>query len=302
MTIIATRMTIKRLHPLFAAEVTGIDLTRPIPREEFVQIWEAFNEHQILVIRDQRFDDESQMAFSRYFGPLERMEAHPANNFNPGHISIMTNLDEQGNLLPLDHPVMVHRLRNEHWHTDSSFKAIPSLCSMLHAREVPPVGGNTEFATARAAYAVFPEERKPFLETLTAIHRVTERDREDEDAYDEETKRRSTVRHPVVRTNPLNGRKNLYVGAHAQDIVGMDRKAAWALLDELTEFVTQPQFVYSHPWRQHDLVIWDNRTVLHRATTFDKTKYRRKLHRTTVAGHVPESILSDLPRGETAFA
>jgi alpha-ketoglutarate-dependent 2,4-dichlorophenoxyacetate dioxygenase len=292
----ASRLSVKPLHPLFVAEITGIDLTHVVSRNDMQLIWDAFNEHQILVFRDQRFDDESQMRFSRYFGTLEMMEAHPANNYNPGHISVMSNLDPDGNLMPLDHPVMVHRERNEAWHTDSSFKPIGSLCSMLHARIVPPIGGNTEFASARAAYAALTPERKAALADLKAVHRVTAPDEpHDTKAYLDEAKKRLTVVHPVVRTNPANGRKNLYVGAHAQEIVGMPPKEGRALLEELTEFCTQPQFVYSHPWRVHDLVIWDNRCALHRATPFEKTKYRRKLHRTTVAGTMPESILARVP-------
>jgi alpha-ketoglutarate-dependent 2,4-dichlorophenoxyacetate dioxygenase len=296
MSAVATRLKIKQLHPLFVAEITGIDLTVPVSREDFRTIWDAFNEHQILVFRDQAFDDESQIAFSRNFGELEMMEAHPANNFNPGHISVMSNMDANGNLLPLNDPVLIHRERNEHWHTDSSFKKVASLCSMLSARIVPPAGGNTEFATGRAAYAALPEERKQALEGLQAIHRVTAPDQIDEPAYNEEQKKRLTVIHPAVRTNPVNGRRNLYVGAHAQEIVGMPRDEGRRLLDELTAFCTQPQFVYSHPWREHDLVIWDNRCALHRATTFDKTKYRRKLHRTTVAGTAPDSALARMPQ------
>ena len=297
MSAVLTRISIKPLHPLFVAEITGIDLTAPVARDDFRAIWDAFNEHQILVFRDQRFDDASQIAFSRNFGALETMEAHAGNNYKPSHIAVMTNLDAQGKLLPLDDPSMIHRLRNEAWHTDSSFKSVAALCSMLSGREVPPAGGNTEFASARAAYAALPEARKAALEVLIGVHRVAAPNETDDPAYNEEQKRRLTVTHPLVRTNPANGRKNFYVGSHAQEIVSMPREAGKALLDELTEFCTQPQFVYSHPWRQHDLVIWDNRCALHRATTFDKTEYRRKMHRTTVAGTAPDSALADMPQG-----
>lgn len=290
-----THLTVKPLHPLFVAEITGVDLTIPLARDDFRAIWAAFNEYQILVFRDQPFTDETQIAFSRNFGALETMEAHAANNYKPGHIAMMTNLDAQGDLLPLDDAGMIHRLRNEAWHTDSSFKAVAALCSMLSGRVVPPVGGNTDFASARAAYAAFPEARKAALDAMTVIHRVAEPSNVDDPAYNEEQKKRLTVTHPLVRINPVNGRKNFYAGAHAQEIVGMPREAGKALLDELTEFCTQPQFVYSHPWRQHDLVIWDNRSALHRATTFDKTKYRRKMHRTTVAGTVPDTALAQMP-------
>lgn len=295
MSAVLDRINVKPLHPLFVAEITGIDLTVPIARDDFRVIWNTFNEHQILVFRDQAFDDESQMAFSRNFGTLETMEAHAANNYKPGHIAVMTNLDASGKLLPLDDPGMIHRLRNETWHTDSSFKPVAALCSMLSARVVPPVGGNTEFASARAAYAALPDERKAVLDGKTMIHRVAEAGNVDDPAYNAEQKNRLTVTHPLVRVNPVNGRKNLYVGSHAQEIVGMPREAGKALLDELTVFCTQPQFVYSHAWRQHDLVIWDNRCALHRATTFDKTRYRRKMHRTTVAGVAQESLLAKMP-------
>ena len=290
-----THLTIKPLHPLFVAEITSIDLTVPVAREDFRAIWEAFNEYQILVFRDQPITDETQIAFSRNFGTLETMEAHAANNYKPGHIAMMTNLDAQGNLLPLDDPGMIHRLRNEAWHTDSSFKAVAALCSMLSGRIVPPVGGNTDFASARAAYAAFPDTRKAALDGMTAIHRVAEPGNVDDPAYNEEQKRRLTVTHPLVRTNPVNGRNNFYVGAHAQEIVGMSRAEGRVLIDELNAFCSQPQFVYSHAWRQHDLVIWDNRCALHRATTFDKTKYRRKMHRTTVAGTAPDSAWAQMP-------
>lgn len=286
---------IRSLHPLFVAEITGIDLTVPVAKDDFRTIWNAFNEHQILVFHDQPFNDESQIAFSRNFGALETMEAHAANNHRPGHIAVMTNLDGSGNLLPLTDPGMIHRLRNEAWHTDSSFKPVAALASLLSGRVVPPLGGNTDFASGRAAYAALPEKRKQELNGLYVVHRIIAPDESpDTNAYNNEQKQRLTVVHPLIRTNPANGRKALYVGSHAHEVVGMPPAEGRKLLDELTDFCTQPQFVYSHFWRQHDLVIWDNLCVLHRATTFDKTRYRRKMHRTTVAGTLPESVLATM--------
>ena len=295
MDTLKTRLAVNRLHPLFVAEVTGIDLTAPVSREDFRTIWEAFNEHQILVFRDQHFDDESQIAFSRRFGELETMIAHPGNDWNPGHISVMTNLGKDGNFLPLDHPAMLHRDRNEAWHSDSSFKPIAALASLLAARLVPPVGGNTEFASERAAYDALPAARKAELEEMTAVHRMTHPDKEHDDGYRDDDKERHVVTHPLIRTNPVNGRKALYVGAHAQEIVGMPPREGRRILDELTAFCTQPQFVYSHSWRDGDAVMWDNRCTLHRATTFDKTQYKRKLHRTTIAGKSPDSAFATMP-------
>ena len=300
MSAVLNRLSIKPLHPLFVAEVTGIDLTVPVSRDDMRAIWDAFNRYEVLVVRDQPFNDDTQIAFSRNFGPLETMEAHPANNFKPGHIAIMTNLDAQGNLLSLDDPGMLHRLRNEAWHTDSSFKPIAALCSMLSGRIVPPVGGNTEFASGRAAYAAYPDAQKSAFDTMTVVHRVAKPEEEDDPAYNEEQKKRLTVTHPLIRANPVNGHKNFYAGAHAQEIVGMPRAEARRLLHEITEFCTQPRFIYSHPWCQHDLVIWDNRSALHRATTFDKTQYRRKMHRTTVAGAAQDSYFATLPQPHPA--
>jgi alpha-ketoglutarate-dependent 2,4-dichlorophenoxyacetate dioxygenase len=295
MSAVASRITIKRLHPLFVAEVTGTDCSAPMSREDFRTIWEAFNEHEILVFRDQHFDDESQIVFSSQFNELETMIAHPGNDWNPGHISVMTNLGKDGEFLPLDHPAMKHRARNEEWHSDSLFKPVAALASLLSARIVPPVGGNTDFASARAAYDALPAERKAGLESLTALHRMTYRDMDNDKGYNEEDKKRHVVTHPVIRTNPVNGRKALYVGAHAQEIVGMPPEEGAKLLDELTEFCTQPQFVYSHAWRDGDAVMWDNRCTLHRATTFDRMTYKRKLHRTTIAGKAPDTAFAVMP-------
>src|SRR4051812_35667643 len=234
MATLATRITVKRLHPLFVGEVTGIDLTAPISREDFRTIWEAFNEHQILVFRDQHFDDESQIAFSAKFNDLETMIAHPGNDWNPGHISVMTNLGRDGDFLPADHPAMIHRARNEAWHSGSSFKPVAALASLLAARIVPPEGGNTDFASERAAYDALPAQRKAELEGLVAIHRMTHPDMENDTGYHEEDKAKHVVTHPVIRTNPVNGRKALYVGAHAQEVVDMPPREGRALLDELT--------------------------------------------------------------------
>jgi len=300
MATLKTRLAVKRLHPLFVAEVTGIDLTVPVAREDFRSIWDAFNEHQILVFRDQHFDDESQIAFSRNFGELETMIAHPGNDWNPGHISVMTNLGKDGNFLPPEHPAMLHRERNEAWHSDSSFKPVAALASLLAARIVPPVGGNTEFASERAAYDALPAARKAELEGMVAVHRMTHPDKEHDDGYRDDDKARHVVTHPLIRMNPVNGRKALYVGAHAQEIVGRPPREGRKMLDELTAFCTQPQFVYSHHWRDGDAVMWDNRCTLHRATTFDKKKYKRKLHRTTIAGKAPDSAFATMPEPRSA--
>ncbi|HVZ15344.1 MAG TPA: TauD/TfdA family dioxygenase [Bauldia sp.] len=281
------QLHVEKLHPLFVAEVTGIDVTQPQSARTLKKLWAAFNEHQILVFRDQRVDDDSQLEFTRNFGALEMTDKHAANNFTASPISRLTNIEPNGQLMPVDDIRVQQRMRTEKWHTDSSFKRIPALASLLSGRVIPPEGGNTEFASQRAAYAALPEARREQVETLVAIHDVaTVREHVKEGMFDKDQKKRlPPVEQPVVRVNPVNGLKNLFVGAHAKMIVGMDEEKGKALLDELTDFCTQPQFVYSHKWRPFDLVMWDNRCTLHRATTFDKSKYGRTVHRSTVAGN-----------------
>ncbi len=281
-----TALRITRLHPLFGAEISGVDLTRPVPDAVFEEIWQAFNEHEVLLFRDQALDDESQIAFSRRFGNLEKTEPHAANNYTPSHVAVMTNVDENGQLMPLTDKRVILRMRNEQWHSDSSFKPVAALASLLSGRECPPVGGDTEFATMRGAYDALPEARRRQLDGLIGIHQVeTSMKHVDADMFRREGKRSlAPVQHPLVRRNPLNGRKSLFVSSHACGIVGMPDDEARALLDELMAHCTQPDFVYAHRWRTRDLIMWDNRCTLHRGTTFDKTKYRRTLHRTTVAG------------------
>ncbi|GGJ05557.1 TauD/TfdA dioxygenase family protein [Neoroseomonas lacus] len=287
-TDIAIRVT--PLHPLFGAEVAGVDLARPLPDAVFEDIRQAFNEHQVLVFRGQALDDESQIAFSRRFGPLEKTEPHAANNYTPSHVAVITNVDENGQIMQLTDKRVILRTRNEQWHSDSSYKPVSAMASLLSGREVPPIEGDTEFATMRGAYEALPEARRRQIDDLIGIHQVeTSMKSVDADMFKREAKRPlAPVQHPLVRRNPVNGRKSLFVGAHAGGIVGMPEEEARALLAELMAHCTQPQFVHTHHWRQGDLVMWDNRCTLHRATTFDKAKYRRTLHRTTVAG-LPEA-------------
>jgi alpha-ketoglutarate-dependent 2,4-dichlorophenoxyacetate dioxygenase len=278
-------ITLRKLHPLFGAEIGGVDVGRPLDDTTFAEIRAAFEEYSLLLFRDQDLDDEKQVAFSRRFGPLETtIKANPAGG---SHFARQSNLDiETGRVIRPDDRRMIYQRANFFWHTDSSFKPIPSLCSLLSARIVPPEGADTEFATARAAYDELPDETKRKLEGLVAEHSIVySRGLVDPDAMTEEQKREvPPVRQTLVRVNPVNGRKSLFVGAHASHIVGWPIEEGRAFLRELTEFVTRRKFVYAHRWREGDLLVWDNRCLLHRATPYDATKHRRLMQRTTVAG------------------
>ncbi len=280
-------LKIERLHPLFVAEVTGVDLRQPVDDEIFAQIQDAFETHSILVFRDQDIDDAQQIAFSERFGSLERMLKGSMGDGTP--IANLSNVDPQTDttMLPTDKRA-VRNSANMLWHTDSSFKRVPALASLLSGREVPPEGGETEFASTRAAYAELPEDRKQELDALIVEHSFAySRSKVDPEMLNQEQKDEvPPVPHPLIRQNPVNGQKALYVGSHASHIFGRPVEEGRALLEELLDWATQPQFRYLHKWRPKDVVMWDNRCVLHRGRPWDY-KFRRVMRRTTVAGDGP---------------
>jgi len=281
-------LAVRKLHPLFGAEIVGVDTAKPLSESTFAQIRAAFEEYSLLVFRDQSHDDETQVAFSRRFGPLETtVKANPAAG---SYFARQSNLDVRtGAVIPPEDRRMIYQKGNYLWHTDSSFKPVPALCSLLSGRIVPPEGGDTEFANMRAAYAELPEATQRRIEGLVAEHSFAySRGLIDPNLLTaEERAEAPPVRQALVRTNPVNGRKNLYLGAHASHILGLPVEEGRALLQELTEFATRPRFCFAHHWRQGDLVQWDNRCLLHRATAYDTLKYKRLMQRTTVAGDGP---------------
>ena len=281
--------SITKLHPLFCAEIGGVDTGRPMGDATFAAIRAALDEHSVLVFRDQSLDDEKQIAFSRRFGPLEI-----AGKSNPGvgtPFARQSNVDiATGGVIPPEDRRMIYQKGNYLWHTDSSFKPVPSLCSLLSARIVPPEGGNTEFATMRAAYEALPDNIMRKVEGLVAEHSlVYSRSTVTPDGAlsDEMKSQLPGAWQVMVRENPVNRRKNIYAGAHASHVVGWPLEEGRAFISWLNEFATQPQFCYSHKWRAGDLVIWDNRCVLHRATAYDTVRHKRLMQRTTVAGDAP---------------
>ena len=280
MAIVATRLT-----PHFAAQIDGADITRLLDEATWAEIRAAFEEHSILVFRGRTLDDETQIAFSHRFGSLE-----VTRSMNPAAgtpFARQSNLDiKTGEFIPVDDRRMIYQLANMLWHSDSSFKPVPALCSLLSARIIPPEGGATEFASTRGAYPALPEDMKRRVAGAIAVHDFSwSRDQIRPGFFTaEERATYPPVRHPLVRTNPVNGRPALFLGAHASHIEGMPIEEGRALLKALLDHVTQPQFRYRHEWREGDLVVWDNRCVLHRATPYDSTRYKRLLQRTTVSG------------------
>jgi alpha-ketoglutarate-dependent 2,4-dichlorophenoxyacetate dioxygenase len=280
-------LQLRQLHPLFASEVTGIDLRDLTDRTVIDEIAAALDCHAVLVFREQMLDDEQQIAFSSLFGPLETPIGKIRKDRKqrlPKQLADISNLDENNNIRAASDRWRMMLLANELWHTDSSFKRIPAKFSLLSAREIPPDGGETEFVDLRAAYEALDEKTRERIGPLFAEHSIfhsrslvgyTE-------FSDEERAELPPVRQPVVRFHPGSERRTLYLGSHASHIVGWPVEQGRALLDKLTVFATRPRFVYQHRWRVGDLVIWDNRCTLHRARPFDGARYRRDMRRTTV--------------------
>lgn len=281
-------LSITALTPVLGAEVTGVDIGA-LSDDAFTAIERAFEDHSVLVIRDQTgIDDARQAAFSRRFGDLETtISANPGGEGTT--VAIFSNLASDGSLIPPKDKRMIFNTGNQMWHTDSSFKPVPAKASILSGRMVPPAGGETEFASGRAAWDSLSADEQAEYEPLIAVHDfLYSRGLIDKTLLsDKDRKELPAVRQKLVRTNPVNGRKALYAGAHASHIEGWDLETGRALLRRLTDLVTRPEHCYTHTWRDGDLVMWDNRAVLHRGKPWDESKYPRVMHRTTVAGVGP---------------
>ena len=285
-------MEIRQVGPCFAGEVSGIDLTQPLSAGEIGAIHAGMDEYAVLVFHDQRFTDDQQLAFSRSLGELEEAigtSLRAANEYRlPTTFADVSNLDQNNKPFAHDDRRRLFAIGNRLWHSDSSFKVTPAKYSILHARSIPSKGGNTEFADMRAAYDPFDQETKEMIEGLVCEHSqmYSRRLLGFTDFSAEEQARFQPVQQSLVRTHPSTGRKSVYLSSHAGDILGWPRPEALSLLRDLTELATQREFVYSHEWRQYDLVIWDNRRTMHRARPFPSEE-PRDMRRTTLQGEGP---------------
>lgn len=284
----ATRdeMAVRPVHPFLGAEISGLDLREPLDDDTFARVLDAFHTHSVLVFRGQDLSDEQHIAFSRRFGELEKTSFGIASS-NP-YIYELSNVDDDGKVLEPDTVKRAFLEVNGRWHTDSSFREIPALGSLLSAKEVPAREGDTNFASMRVAYETLSGSRKESLEGVRAKHHYAYSlslfggagaSQEEQDAL-------PPVEHPLVRTHQPTGRKSLYVSGHIESIVGMPVDEGRLLAKELIDYCTRPEYVYTHKWQRHDLVMWDNRCALHRATTVP-AKEKRIMHRATIAGQGP---------------
>jgi alpha-ketoglutarate-dependent 2,4-dichlorophenoxyacetate dioxygenase len=282
----------RQIGPGFAAEVEGLDLGRPLSGDEVAAIHAGMDTCAVLVFRDQKLDDEQQLAFTRSLGPIEHAIGTslraPDEYRLPTTFADVSNLDKDNQVFRRDDRRRLFAIGNRLWHSDSSFKAVPAKYSLLRAVRVPSRGGNTEFAYMPGAYDALDEHTRREIEDLICEHsQIFSRQQLGfTDFTDEERARFAPVRQRLVRTHPGTGRKSLYLSSHAGSIVGWPVPEARAFLRDLVEHATQREFVYAHRWRVGDLVMWDNRQTMHRARPFPADE-PRDMRRTTLMGEAP---------------
>jgi alpha-ketoglutarate-dependent 2,4-dichlorophenoxyacetate dioxygenase len=279
---------INPLHPLFAAEVVGLDLTAPPNTLPLSELKAAIDKYAVLVFRNPKpLTDDQHVAFSRLFGPVEvgatfKIQGDKKRITNPALVDV-GNLDADGNIMKPDNRRMLFRKGDRLWHADMSFMQNRATYSLLLGHEIPPEGGDTLFCDMRAAYDALPQELRTMIDGLTVEHSIwhsralagfPEPTREELDS-------RPPAYHKMVHVHPSSRRKVLYLASHAARIVGWPDDLALGLIKNLIHFATTPEKVYSHKWQLGDLVMWDNLATMHRGSDFEDTKYRRDMRRTT---------------------
>jgi alpha-ketoglutarate-dependent 2,4-dichlorophenoxyacetate dioxygenase len=288
-------LSVKPILPSFGAEISGVNLAAPLDEQTRSDILWAASRWGVTVYRDTGLDNASHIAFSRIFGHLELAPSLQGRPPKFGHRELFDagNLDANGQIIQ-DPAVIQHKKGDRLWHTDSSFMPLRSAYSLLLAYEVPPEGGQTWFADTRSAYDDLPQAMKERIAPLEAEHSLWwSRKLAGAPLSEEEIDARSKARHPLVHVHAGSGRKTLYIGSHARDIVGMAREEGRALIRELIAWATQPQYIFAVTWQPGDLVIWDNLASMHRGGDYDERHYRRDMRRTTVREGPPPAEADD---------
>lgn len=272
----------------FVAEIGDVDLSQPLNPTDVDAIKQAFWDYAVLIFPGQELTEQQHLAFAKYIGPLETsifaLNTDEKLRVAP-ELADVSNLDAKNEIWGTKSRVRMLQMGNRLWHTDSSFKYLPARASLLYARTIAPIGGHTEFADLRAAYGALSDDKKRMLNGVVAEHALAySRARIGfSDFTEAERTNLPPVPQVVVRTIPENGRKSLYLASHVGRIQGMAEEQGRALIDELIDHATQRQFVYTHRWRVHDLVMWDDRCTMHRGTAFDDLRWTRDMQRATVS-------------------
>jgi alpha-ketoglutarate-dependent 2,4-dichlorophenoxyacetate dioxygenase len=282
-------ISIYPVTPDFAAEIGDVDLSRSVATEDRDAIKAAFWKYAVLVFPAQVLTPDQHVAFAQMFGPMEPNINSYADEIKVSRIderiSDVSNLDHDDEILPATSRKRLSGLANRLWHTDSIFRHVPARASLLYARSVAPIGGHTEFADMRAAWDALPEATRVRIDGMTVEHSIFHsRAKLGFTDYSEpERAALPPARQVLVRTIPETGRRALYTASHAVRVFGLPEDESTRLLDELMAHATQRQFVYTHRWRLHDLVMWDNRCTMHRGTEYDEQRWKRDMQRATVS-------------------
>lgn len=285
-----TRLQVRPLNPALGAEVRGVDMRQPLDAETYRELHDAWMQHLVLVLPGQRVSDEEHVEFTRGLGEPEIFHQKIIKSKRVREIFRVSNVDDDGKLMPPDHPTVKQLSLAQSWHTDSSYRTVPCTGALLHGVEVSRSGGETEFTNMYLVYEALPERLRRQVEGRKARHDF---------GYmhvlqpalkpltPEERAAMPPVWQPLVRVHPVTKRKSLYISPIYNDAVeGMPEKEGRKLIEELAEFAGQPQFVYRHRWETDDVLMWDNRCTMHQVTAFDPRE-RRVMHRTTIVGDAP---------------
>ena len=277
------------VKPDFMAEIGDVDLSRPLSAEDRAAIKAAFFKYSVLVVPNQELTSAQHIAFAEVFGPMEQNINTYADEVKKYRIDTriadVSNLGDENEILAANSRKRMSGLANRLWHTDSIFRHLPALTSLLYGRSIAPVGGRTEFADMRAAYEALPNATQIKIDKMIVEHSIFH-SRAKLGFSDFTEKERASLppaKQVLVRIIPETGRRNLYLASHAMRVMGMSDEESETLFRELTEHATQPHFVVSHRWRVNDLVMWDNRCTMHRGTEFDDQRWKRDVRRATVS-------------------
>jgi taurine dioxygenase len=279
-------VVVRPLAEAFVAEVVGVDLSSEVSDAAFGAIHDAFLQFQVLVFRNQELTPTRHVEFARRFGEVQTHVLNRYHHDEHPELFFLSNLDERGE------PNGQHPDRGTlYWHTDGSWTKRTTKATLIYSVEVPRAGGETHFADMYRAYESLPEVTKQRIAGLQAVHNLdfSRTRRHGEDPLTEAQRQRApAIDHPIVRTHPETARKCLFLGDHAERVVGFDYGEGRALIEELTALATRPLLVYRHEWRPRELIVWDNRCVLHRATSFDTARERRVMRRSTVLADISQ--------------
>ena len=283
----------------FYASISNVDIKK-ISDSDFLNIKNILESYGVVSIDSQNIDDDDQIKFSERFGKLEisigtqtKAPDYQADNSIRPEISRISNVDLSNKMLPFDDKKVIFDRGNNYWHTDSSFKETPSKISILSAREVPEEGGGTDFIDARHALETWENKPRKYsisdLKDCICEHSIVySRKNNTGDIFDDKFKQDMPfVKQKLIRFHPFTKRPAFYAGSHCSHIIGWDLKESRDLIKEINDWILESGKIAKHKWKTGELVLWDNRRVLHRGTGYDESKFRRIMHRTTVAGDMP---------------